>query len=317
VESWLGWSTWCVGYSRRSSPCLGLEPNMIEIDENMRKAKHQRCIRALTVAAAAFGSFLPSAAHAQVIDELYVMQDDRLFWVNEDDSDDYDQIGDPEWTDVTAFTGNGNRSFWATQDDHLYALDSAGNVDELTAGWDGPVELTYGWDGSTPKLYAVQDDKLWKVNPTTGTASQLGTEGWANATSMVYFNIDLSASTNDLFIVQGSALWRANTTTGVSTQLGSAGAWPGETSMTTSGSDLYIVQGSYLHRVNPSTGAYTVLGGAVWSGTTSMTSLSGMLYIIQNDYLHEVSPATGSYSVLGDPLWGGPTFMSYYREVIH
>lgn len=266
--------------------------------------------RIITGLCAAFTAIAlaPEAAAYQPA-ALVVLQGERFIQASPIDGS-HTQPWNYSWADTTSFVTNGVDAYAILGGDLVRFQPGIGAWWAVGSDtWSGPTELAFGWrqDITTPFLWAVQDGYLYRIELEHGHATMLGGRAWVGSTSMTY--LDYNGTLADLFIVQANSLWRVNSNTGARFRLGTAGAWSGETSMTTTNRQLYIYQNNRLWQVNPSDGATTQLGGAYWAGTTSMTALNGSLYVIEGDHLHRVDPSNGVFETLGAAHWGGPTFM--------
>lgn len=143
--------------------------------------------------------------------------------------------------------------------------------------------------------YAVQYDKLYRINPTNGTYSQVGAGNWTATEAICSLN-------GYIYLVENSRLYRVDSNNGTYVQLGGA-VWTGTEAMCSLNGYLYIVENSRLYKVNPSTGSYVQLGGVSWTGTYGMCALNGYLYIVENSRLYKVDPNNGSYTQLGGANW--------------
>jgi hypothetical protein len=75
-------------------------------------------------------------------------------------------------------------------------------------------------------LYIVDGTSLWKVDPTTGTYTLIGTPGaWGGAEG-------ITAHDDALFIVDDAVVWKLNPTTGTHSAFNTAN-WSGTNAMVT------------------------------------------------------------------------------------
>jgi hypothetical protein len=209
---------------------------------------------------------------------VHIVQNSRLYRVDPP-SGARTQLGNAEWGGPTEMTWNhAINKLFIVQNDHLQRIDDPDFSDTGSyavlggAIWSGTTSMTSIADS----LYIIRSGNLYRVNPTTGSRSIVGTAGdWSGATRMVA----------QQFTTQSAPIY------------------------------LYVIQNSRLHRVDPANGSYTVLGSPEWGGATSMgcyfpgSALFSSLLVIQNSRLHNVNP-DGSYQVLGSPIWSGSTLMA-------
>lgn len=143
-------------------------------------------------------------------------------------------------------------------------------------------------------VFAVQADRLHRVNPVTGKWDVLGNPVWTGETLMTTLG-------DHIYIIQDSTLHRVDPADGKWTIIGKPKVWKNNpTSITAHSGSIFIVEHNRLHRVDPNDGTFEVLGNPAWDGPTLMTSLDSSLFIIQNHSLHKVNPANGAWSHVGN-----------------
>lgn len=208
---------------------------------------------------------------------IHIVQNSRLYRVGPFDGT-RTQLGNPEWGGATEMAWNhATGKLYIVQNDHLQRIDdaNASNTGSYAvlggAIWNGTTSMTSIADS----LYIIRNGNLYKVDPTTGSRSVLGTAGdWSGATRMVAQQF--YGDPTYLYVIQNSRLHRVNPANGSYTVLGNP-EWAGATSMTcylpgsTLFASLLVIQNSRIHNVNRD-GSYQVISDPIWGGTTFIVS---------------------------------------------
>jgi hypothetical protein len=178
-------------------------------------------------------------------------------------------------------TYNVDRAFW---DEYVADWDRIqrtvyGTATHLPgAGWVGKVALTALGD----HLYAIENGKLWRVNPEDGRPTHLSGSGWVG-------EIVLTALGDHLYAIENEKLYRVNPQDGTATHLPGSG-WIGKVALTALDDHLYAIENGKLWRVNPEDGRPTHLPGSRWGSEIVLTALGDYLYAIENEKLWRVRP---------------------------
>ncbi|MGN6420849.1 MAG: M57 family metalloprotease [Pseudobacter sp.] len=146
-------------------------------------------------------------------------------------------------------------------------------------------------------LFAVDNQRLYWINKTTGVYTQIGTQLWTATKAMTSLN-------GFLYIVENQRIYKVNVATGIATIIG-PGVWTATDAMTSLNGWVYIVENQRLYQVDPTTGAYTRQGSLFWTATEGMTSMGSSLYIVESQRLYQVNPTTGAATQLGPIIYGG------------
>jgi len=160
-------------------------------------------------------------------------------------------------------------------------------------------------------LYAIQKNKLYKVNPNDGHWEELGPPDWEGTSAM-------TALGGWLYAIQKNKLYKVNPNDGHWEELGPPD-WEGTSVMTALGDWLHIIQKNQHYKVNPNNGEWIPLplNKPVWEGTSAMTGLGlwtplghwvidPWLYAIQNSQLYKVNRINGEWIALGSQMWRNP-----------
>lgn len=287
----------------------------------MTNTKSSRLAFTTATLIAAMMSPMAAYANGYAYSDLYVLQGEELYRVHPGNGTPTLIGSNDDWAGFTSLTSDGGTGAYAIQGDSIWRISfHPGSEGAYTLvsddEWTGTTNLAYGsyhtggFPGSNVySLIARQGNYLYRVNPSTGAVSQLGSAPWAGLKAMSYLDHNHNNDGNDLFVVQDDALWRVNVHTGAYTQLN--GDWSDTTAMTTDGTSLYIACQNHLYKVSPATGSSTDLGDD-WNTTTTLTFLGGWLYAIDGGDLYSVSPSTGSTSLVGSAdEWPGFTLMTH------
>lgn len=175
----------------------------------------------------------------------------------------------------------------------LYPKLASGHSQVGTGTWSTTKAMTNVGD----TLFAVDNQRLYRINKTTGVYTQIGTLLWTATKAMTSLN-------GFLYIVENQRIYKVSLATGVATILG-PGIWTATDAMTSLNGWLYIVENQRLYQVDPATGTYTRQGSLFWTATEGMTSMGSSLYIVESQRLYEVNPTTGAATQLGGIIYGG------------
>lgn len=183
-------------------------------------------------------------------------------------------LNDDDWSGPTQMAWNKTTGkLYIIQADRLWQMTDADNSDAYTlvnnSSYSNHTSMTSLGDW----LYVIRNDNLYKVNPTTGSRSVLGSAGiWTGATRMTVQTFGGGLSNGKLYVTQGGKLYQVDPTTGSRTQYG-PNSWNGVTTMFCSHqgsftSNIYIINSSRLYRVD-NAGNRTDTSGQVWGGATA------------------------------------------------
>lgn len=175
----------------------------------------------------------------------------------------------------------------------MYPKLASGHTQVGTGTWSTTKAMTSAGD----TLFAVDNQRLYRINKTTGVYTQIGTLLWTATKAMTSLN-------GFLYIVENQRIYKVSLATGVATILG-PGIWTATDAMTSLNGWLYIVENQRLYQVDPATGTYTRQGSLFWTATEGMTSMGSSLYIVESQRLYEVNPTTGAATQLGGIIYGG------------
>jgi hypothetical protein len=148
----------------------------------------------------------------------------------------------------------------------------------------------------------IQDDTLWRVNPTTGSYTRLGRTGdWANTTSLT--SEPFVTATPHAFVLEDYRLWNVSMSTGAYTEipLSGNGYFYGPYPQIAVGFynnalTVFLAQGHQLAMVDPTTGVATKIPGTVdWSDPNAMVYFNGYLYLLEGYQLWKINPSSGRY----------------------
>lgn len=188
-------------------------------------------------------------------------------------------LSDEDWSGPTQMAWNQvTGKLYIIQADRLWQMTDADNSGAYTlvnnSSYSGHTSMTSMGDS----LYVIRSNNLYKVNPTTGSRTVVGTSGiWTGATRMTAQHFGGGLAFGRLYVVQGGSLWEVDPSTGARTQFGS-NSWTSTTAVVCSHlgaftSAIYIFNSNRLYRVDNS-GNRTDTSGAVWSGVTAATGNS-------------------------------------------
>lgn len=175
----------------------------------------------------------------------------------------------------------------------MYPKLASGHSQVGTGTWSTTKAMTSIGD----TLFAVDNQRLYRINKTTGVYTQIGSLLWTDTKAMTSLN-------GFLYIVENQRIYKVNVATGVATVLGT-GLWTATDAMTSLNGWVYIVENQRLYQVDPTTGAYTRQGSLFWTATEGMTSMGSSLYIVESQRLYQVNPTTGTGTQLGPIIYGG------------
>ncbi len=136
---------------------------------------------------------------------------------------------------------------------------------------------------------------LWRVNPSTGGATQVGNMG------LVMTDLAFSSS-GALYGVSFNALYQINPHTGATTLVGSLGVGSANALAFSPGGVLFLATTSgELRTVNPLTGATTLVGhlGFASDGDLAFSSAGKLFLSTRNSLLVTVDPQTGASHAVG------------------
>jgi hypothetical protein len=179
-----------------------------------------------------------------------------------------------DWSGPTQMAWNASTGkLYIIQADRLWQMTDADNSGAYTLVNDSSYSNHTSMTSIAESLYVIRNNNLYKVNPTTGSRSVLGTSGiWTGATRMTTQHFGGGIANARLYVVQGSTLWQVNPSNGSRTQFGS-NTWSSTTAVICSytgifTSTLHIFNSNRLYRVN-NIGERTDTSGSVWSGVTA------------------------------------------------
>jgi hypothetical protein len=162
-------------------------------------------------------------------------------------------------------------ALFITQDGSLWRVRLNGTYVSLGAGWAGTTSITHATlTLNTKRVFAIQDSRLWSVNPDNGACAAFGGPDWGGPTQM-------TTDGSSLFVIQDNTLWKVDPNTGMFVALTGA-VWPGATSMAwlpsaaTGPGVLDIIQNNRVYQVTLSDNAIHTLSDPVWGGSTLMSA---------------------------------------------
>jgi Dual-action HEIGH metallo-peptidase len=174
-----------------------------------------------------------------------------------------------------------------------------------TGDWTGTKAMAY----SSPNLYIMQGEKLYKTTPSTGAWVQIGNNVWPST-------VAIAATSTNVYVVSDSKLWKVNISTGVRSRLGTD-AWSTTKGMVYYSNYLYIVDGNKLWKTSPTDGTWVQLGTEDWSNTSAMTLGSTNLYIMKNNRIRKANISTGISTQVGTANWATAAKICYRNSKLY
>jgi hypothetical protein len=251
---------------------------------------------------------------------LFIFHGNKLYRTNEDSGSRWEP--GTTWSSVTAFASDRIGLGYAVLGSALWEINLQDSTRrQLSTGWPGTKDLTFGYEypSGEPKLWAIQNGVLYKVDLSNGTKQSLTqcAPGWGtNTTSMAYMNLtEEGFGAWNLFIISNGALWIVDSNGGNCGQTSASGDWTGETNMTTDQYNklLYVVGGpsNRLRKVNHLGTVVAWSTAERWANSTSISYLQDYIYVVRGSQLHKVSPdALSTLNPLGSSNWSGQTYMA-------
>ena len=185
-------------------------------------------------------------------------------------------------------------------------------VSILPGQWGGFVSMT----ALENSLYIIQNDKLHRVNPQTGTRTVLAGD-WPGFSVM-------TAVGDKLYILQGGKLHQFDPRTNQNHVLRNSDDWSKVTAMTAVNGRLYLFSGN-LHRVDLETGMSTLL---TWdrlvnlTGFASLATIAEQLYMLHGDRLYELTLPDNNHNQLTSRIVSrqfqhGPTSLTSKNDLLY
>ncbi|HEY0418576.1 MAG TPA: PEP-CTERM sorting domain-containing protein [Acetobacteraceae bacterium] len=193
---------------------------------------------------------------------------------------------------LTDIAFNSSSQLYGIDFNNLYSVNTTtGHATAIGSLGQGGVQmngLLFGTDGT---LYAsgiagpvgniaAQSNALFRVNPATGAATQIGNSalpGLVSAGDLAFLDGNLYETVNNGVSGTRSDLVRLDPTTGAATDLGTIVNDPNMFGLVNAGGSLVGVDGTNLFSINPANGAGTLLGSYAGHGLGSANGAANAL----------------------------------------